>query len=354
MPVPVVGTDPGPDWALNINACLSILDQHNHSAGQGVRINPSGMDINADLPFNNNNLTTARSIRFQPQLAVLSLPADLGCIYESGVDLYYNDGAGNVVRMTQGGNVAGAAGSITGLVSPASASYSSGSQTFIFQSNVNTPANIDGASFIFRNNVANSKGLTLQPPAAMGSDESLVLPSPVGVLSFLTLDTSGNISGSVSSVGGITNSMIADNTIVTPNKLAPATTTSASLVGVFSTGSTFNGNLAVPGMTLSITTNGRPIMVCISGGRVQYINNDSTSWGSISLQRDGGGGTVVATWKFGGADPTADIYYPTNFTFMDDPGAGTHTYSVLINNDGTSHVTNGCTIEDATITAFPL
>lgn len=38
MPVPVVGTDPGPDWANNINACLSIIDSHNHSTGQGAPV----------------------------------------------------------------------------------------------------------------------------------------------------------------------------------------------------------------------------------------------------------------------------------------------------------------------------
>jgi hypothetical protein len=30
---------------------------------------------------------------------------ELGCLYESGVDLYYNDGSGNVVRLTSGGSV---------------------------------------------------------------------------------------------------------------------------------------------------------------------------------------------------------------------------------------------------------
>lgn len=38
MPVPVVGTDPGPDWANNIDACLSIIDSHDHSFGKGAPI----------------------------------------------------------------------------------------------------------------------------------------------------------------------------------------------------------------------------------------------------------------------------------------------------------------------------
>lgn len=193
MPVPVVGVDPGPDWATNVNSCLSILDSHNHTTNQGVQITPAGININTDLPMNNNNLITARTVRFQSQGAAPGGAADLGCLVEIGVDLYYIDGAGNVIRITQGGAIVGATGTITGLPSgTASASYSAG--TFVFQSATNTPANIDGGSFIYRNIVANSKGLTLSPPNAMAADYSLTLPALPASTNIMALDTSGNMS----------------------------------------------------------------------------------------------------------------------------------------------------------------
>lgn len=192
MPVPVVGVDPGPDWANNVNASLAIVDAHNHIAGSGVPITPAAININTDLTMNNNNLTNAKSVRFYPQNANLGGAADLGCLYEVGVDLYYNDGNGNQIRFTQGGSIVGATGTITGLPSgTASASYAAG--VFTFQSATNTPANIDGGSFVYRNNVANSKGLTLSPPNAMGADFSLVLPNIPATQSIMSLDTSGNI-----------------------------------------------------------------------------------------------------------------------------------------------------------------
>ncbi len=191
--IPTVAVDPGPDWANNVNASLSILDSHNHSAGQGVQIQPDGLNIDSDLTFLNNNATNLRSVRFAPQVAPLALAADIGCLYESSVDLWYNDGNGNQIRLTQAGSIAGTPGSISGLVPPASASYSSGSATFIFQSNINTPANIDGASFILRNLVANSKGLTLNPPNAMAANYSITLPSLPAANSFVTMDPSGNM-----------------------------------------------------------------------------------------------------------------------------------------------------------------
>ena len=64
LPVPVVGQDPGPDWANNINASLGILDQHDHSNGEGVPVTPAGLNINTDLPINGNNLTLVNSVRF--------------------------------------------------------------------------------------------------------------------------------------------------------------------------------------------------------------------------------------------------------------------------------------------------
>lgn len=210
LPIPVTGVDSGPDWANNLNACLSIVDQHNHSSGSGIQITPAGLNINSDLAINGNNLTLIRSVRFSPQLSALSLPADVGCLYEAGVDLYYNDGAGNQIRITQSGSVSGSTGTITGLPSgTASASYGGG--TFVFQSATSTSAVIDGGSFIFRNNTASSKGLTLSPPNAMASNYGLTLPSIPGSQSFLTLDASGNIAGYASISQGLTGSNIISN-----------------------------------------------------------------------------------------------------------------------------------------------
>jgi hypothetical protein len=85
MPVPVVGTTPGEDWATDVNACLSIIDEHTHTSGQGVPITPDAININANLPLNNNNLITARSVRFSPQTGAINGAADLGCLYEQGL-----------------------------------------------------------------------------------------------------------------------------------------------------------------------------------------------------------------------------------------------------------------------------
>lgn len=192
LPVPGVGTEPGPQYATDVNNSLTIIDQHNHSSGSGVQITPSGLNINADLPFNGNNATLLRTVNFQSQASPLAgASPDLGCVYVSGADLYYNDGAGNQVRITQGGSVTGSAGTITGLPSgTASASFAAG--VFTFQAATNTPANINMGSAVLGNNNTNGFALTLSPPT-LGANYALVLPTIPAQTNVMSLDSSGNM-----------------------------------------------------------------------------------------------------------------------------------------------------------------
>lgn len=203
LPVPVVGVEPGPAYAQDINTCLTTLDAHNHTSGNGVQVPSSGLNINADLPFGGNNAITIRSARFNAQPAVLAVATDRRCLYAVGNELYYNDGLGNQVKITNGGAVTGSAGTISGLPSgTASAAYIAGSQTFVFQSATNIAANMDFGSIVLRNLSPNSTyGVTIAPPAALAANYSLVLPNIPASNSFVTIDTSGNL-GTASSIAG--------------------------------------------------------------------------------------------------------------------------------------------------------
>lgn len=171
--VPGVGTEYSPNWATDLNADLSILDGHNHSLGSGVQITPNGIDINLDLPFNDNNATLLRSARFQVQATLLSGANDLGCLYVSGVDLYYNDENGNQIKITAGGAVNATSSGISS--GTATASFVAG--VLVVDAAANTPANIQGASVLLGNNSAGTNYLTLAPPSAMASSYQITLPS---------------------------------------------------------------------------------------------------------------------------------------------------------------------------------
>lgn len=200
--IPNVGVDPGPDWANNLNASLSIIDGHSHTPGSGVQITPSALDINSDLTMQKNNLTVVRTVRFDPQVsAIAALSPDIGCLYEAGVDLYYNDGSGNQIRITQGGAVAGASGTITGLPSgTASAAYVSGSGTFVFQQATSTAANFDIGTIVLRypGSYPSPAGnfIMLEAPATLASGYAIKFPATTpGIANALyTMNTSGVLS----------------------------------------------------------------------------------------------------------------------------------------------------------------
>lgn len=194
LPIPQVGNEAGPQYATDVNNCLTLVDQHNHTPGYGVQITPNGLNINTDLPINANNLTLVRSLRFSPQGAPIANVDDIGCLYEVVNDLYYNDGLGNQIRLTQSGGIAGTSGSIANLVAPASATYVTLTKTIVFQSNTNRAANLDAGFIILRTPNASSPGLTLQVPGSIASDYTLSLPLlPLSTLP-MQLDSSGNMS----------------------------------------------------------------------------------------------------------------------------------------------------------------
>lgn len=198
--VPVVATDPGPDWATNVNASLSIIDGHNHTNGSGVPIGSDGLSFSSDLPLNNNSLTQVESVQFSSQGA--TLPGSiLDSLYVVSKDLYYNDGNGTPVRITLGGSVTGASGTITGLPSgTASASFNLG--TFAFRQSTNVPATMDVGTVAIGATVANSKKVNLKASALQSADYDFTLPLNLPVVTqLLQLSNAGQASASGFNIG---------------------------------------------------------------------------------------------------------------------------------------------------------
>lgn len=319
LPIPIQGVQTGPNYALNVNACLSLIDSHDHSAGKGVPVTPAGLNINSSLSFVGNDAVNLRSTRFSEQDAVLADPADLRCLYAVDADLYFNDGNGNNVRITQSGGVAGSPGSIANLTSPASASYVSADGTFVWESAANKPAHMDAASYIFRNFSVNSYGLTLQAPAALAADYDLTLPTVPLATSFVTLNASGEFGASVALSQGITRSM-------------------QEAVGqqISSSSSNFNTASATPvdvtNLSVTITTTGRPVVIALipDGSTQAYLRVEAAS-GTASQQLDiVRGSTTISSSRndltaSGGLVSRIPV---SSIWFLDPVAAGTYTYKI--------------------------
>lgn len=356
LQIPSVGLDPGPQWATDLNQCIVGIDQHNHSAGSGVQITPSGLNINADLSIGANNLTNARSLRLSPILATTT--TDLACLYVIGADLYYRDTAGNPIRVTQSGAIAisGASG-FSGLAAPASASYSS--STFVFQSNVNVAGNLDGASLVLRNNTALSKGYTINPPSAMAANYSLTLPLTPAAQSVMFIDNTGamstsaldgstivNTSGVVKvPANGITATQIATNAVGTTQIANAAITPAKMAARNVVAGSGFSWGAAnltlIGGGSISITSTGRPVLINAFpgfGGGASYITAAAANVNQCYLYwyRDG---VAIAIYQLN----AGAIIMPGGLTMVDTGAtAASHTYQILVQTQSSSGDSINC------------
>lgn len=365
LPVPGVGNEPGPDYATDINNCLSIIDQHSHSAGSGVQVTPGGININTDLPFNGFSITTLLKASFSSQVSALT-----GTNFASvvGGNLYFNDGSGNQIPITAAGGVAGSPGSIGSLTSPASATYSAGSKTFTWASGSSKAAAMDnGAVTIRETDVASAKGITLASPTALAADIQLTLPaalpgstqyvtsSSAGILSFTTPD---GIAAAITSTG--TNSLISTmgatgaNLLRTNTTRSTGTTVGVGGVAISANSGTINVNGGTPGpltvATAQITTSGRPVQLnFISSGppyslsSSQLFSNSSTI--RLKYFRDA---TEIGAYELGVPGSSAYMTIPP---MTDNVTSGTYTYSLTMTGIGGAQTAQ---IRDVKLVAYEL
>ncbi len=242
LPIPGVGTEAGPNFAIDVNSCFTLIDQHDHSPGQGVQITPAGLNINATLTFNSQQATALLSASFtaqnSPSSVLQSIYVAPGTESPAAIqDLWYTDSAGNNVQLTSNGLVNAIVASLPGE------SYSGG--TFFWKQGTGstTPANFDIGSIILRPNVAGTTlGTTLIPNAA--STFSMTLPADpasAGGSNFLLMDTSGTITGGAlvdnSSIEFASHVLRVKAGGITQSMLAPGAGTSAVVHDITASGS---------------------------------------------------------------------------------------------------------------------
>lgn len=251
--------EPGPQYAADQNQAFTIIDSHDHSPGAGVQITPAGLNINSNLTFQNNNATNIYGVLFSAPTSS-SLNTFLYTNAQSGggvTDLFYNDGAGNIIPITKAGAVNASLASLPGE------SYSGGTFTWVQGDGSTTPANFDIASITIRPaTAATTYGVVLSPPTAISSQYNVQLPLvPGAATGILQINTSGDmistlvpdnltivISSQVLKIPdlGITTNLI-NTSAVTTAKIANAAVTGAKLGVTFNTSSiTSSGNYTVP------------------------------------------------------------------------------------------------------------
>jgi hypothetical protein len=196
---PDVGQTTGPTWATYLNESLDAIDEHDHSTGQGSQITPAGLNINADLEVNGNDVTEVRTVALQSTTDTTT--ADTRAIYSTSTgDLYYRDSTGAEIRLTQSGSPAGGGGSgISGLGdSGSSAAFVDATDTFVWtHDGTNYAKNTTSDLTLYKfNDVSNaatvkftgSSSITLTLPSTASST---LLSNNVSLASNIQLTTTG-------------------------------------------------------------------------------------------------------------------------------------------------------------------
>lgn len=347
QPTPLIQS--APLWATQLNSSLLTVDGHNHSPGQGVLIDPSGLNINLDLSFNQNSAVGVNTVTFFNNPSSLSSSFQ-GCVYEAGGNFYFNNSAGTAVQITSGSSVVGSSGTITGMTgTTASVVFSSGTGVFTFQQATSTAGNLDIGSLIIRypGSYPSPSGnyISIQAPTSLASGYVITLPalpaqtnvstlSAMGVMSSVTWDAVGS---NMTSTGA--NAIAATMTATGANAIQATTTratgTSVGIGGVAispSCGMFFTtSSLLTPITNLSVTivTSGRPVFIGLQSDG-SSINQPgfigctiSTGATEITLYR---GSTAISSEAVSGGS-TDFGSSPGQINFVDVVAAGTYTYT---------------------------
>lgn len=138
----------------------------------------------------------------------------------------------------------------------------------------------------------------------------------------------GTVTSELIAEGAITNPLIEDETIPR-SKLAPVEQQSSSFVSSFST--TSATEVDVTNLSVSITTSGRPVFVGLRPSNGALSSVAGTANTRLFIVR--GSSTHVAEFVAG------PIQSPSAYYTVDEPAAGSYTYKITAQSDGSDTLT---------------
>jgi hypothetical protein len=356
LPIPGIQTEPGPQFASDINQALTILDSHTHSPGSGVSIGAQSINLQSDLSFNVNNATALRSARFISTTATSG--TDVGCVYVKGVDLFYNDLNANVIKITSNGGLASTSltqGLIntTAIISanapqiPATSGFlrmNNNGDFVAWRNAANSADDIiyfdssDNLRVIGPGPVAGVGGSGVQAwnfrfPDA-GNNGKIITASAPTATSAYTLSLPSQPTSSVAPVFMNPTGSFTTTQQLTRAQLPTITPTSSVSCGTANRVTASYANIT--NLSVTLTTTGRPVMVLIQG------DGTASNGNGISMTGSGTAGDVQITRD--GNSITGDIHIESQtiipgITFLDiNVPAGSHTYVAQYRGNGANAI----------------
>lgn len=368
--IPGVGTEPGPQYATDINSSLSTIDSHNHTTGLGAPIPAEALSWTKTVDVNSQSLTNFQSLSFINNLTPLSTSLYKNYLFVSNQNLYFNDGNGVQTQITSGGALVSnySLGVADVLTAPTQlASFQSGSFVIKQTSNVRLP--LDARSVVLRD-TSTSFGLELKiptptanwqlqlpPPTAYPSDSSLKVLNvdKDGIMDAYTLNQVGQFMGSAGA-----NGIAATMTSTGANAIAATMTTTgtnsiistmsaagaASIISNLTNTPSFRNRLINGSMSVDQRNNGGSQTITTPTGSTFTITASATTLGVMTVTAGSIGGTTGNILKSGqyltgNANLAANtvILSQSTSTALVTAGGGLGTYQISPNPTG--NVTSG-------------
>ena len=110
LSLPTVTVTLGPAWATQINTAIETIDSHDHTSGKGVKVPTAGLNINADLDFNENAALNLEFGSFQQRTSSPSGSSFAAAVSVFNGDLYYTNTSGVPVQVTSGASIVSSPG----------------------------------------------------------------------------------------------------------------------------------------------------------------------------------------------------------------------------------------------------
>lgn len=186
-------------WDDKLNAALSLIDPHDHTAGKGVQVPTAGINIDADLGFGSWHITALGALAFN---AVAALASGSKSLFVSSADneLYWRTNGGTNVKLTDGNSintslVGGILGDYTSV--GAELSYDDANDVYTFKQEGSNPwARIaSGPVRIYEYNTTETVYVELAVAAALASSYTITLPAALpGAAAIMQISAAGVVS----------------------------------------------------------------------------------------------------------------------------------------------------------------
>jgi hypothetical protein len=306
LTLPTVSVTIGPAWASQVNAALTTIDSHDHSAGQGNQIPSAGLAIDGSIAFNEFGLTSLGSIGYHNNAGLLTA---VNTMYVKDGDLYSNDGAGNQIRMTSGGAVnVGSVGGIGGDYGTTSATafYTDASLTYFFQDSASAPAKFDIG-------ILGCTDVTATGNTLLSGTLGVTGVTTVGTLAATTIST-GALASTLTGYGLVKPGMIiAVASNLTGSHTIPSTGTVDSSGYMLCDGAVIPGSQTVSGTTPDLSDN-RFLMGATSSGTAAGANTINLQHSHTVDSHSHSAGSLAAAFSFTSGGLYAASATGTSFT----------------------------------------